>query len=205
MNRHGFRYQELQVLRAPCGATQRTLLEACVEGSQGLVPDGSPVRPNSVRSHFPLATNPRNPTNTSPQLTSRHLASPHLLHTPPLKPPVMLHPGRSNRQTASRGTGEGFRFCTHPHPLPSTASDALANFKNFSLTMDVFFTKARCQPSHARDEHPAGRARVPTIPAALLPHDAFHSNKGPAAPWAPLRSQSCKGPNTRTTREPGVG
>ena len=31
--------------------------------------------------------------------------------------PLASHPGRFNRQTAPRGTGEGFRFCSKPtHP-----------------------------------------------------------------------------------------
>jgi hypothetical protein len=142
--------------------TQRTFLEACVEGSEDWVRAPSPVI-DSVRGAFP-GRDPNQPNSSHlPHLTV--LTSPRShTHTPP--PPLTTsHPGRSNRQTAPRGTGEGFRLCRKPtsHPIPPSTAfvHPLLLIKKIFSAPWMFPLLGRTQPRRpiesarkVRDGHP---------------------------------------------------
>jgi hypothetical protein len=111
-------------------------------------------------AHFPGGT-PTNPTSLT-SLTSS--CSPHLAltRTPPL---TTSHPGRSNRQTAPRGTGEGFRLCRKPtsHPIPPSTAfvHPLLLIKKIFSAPWMFPLLGRTQPRcpiesarKVRDGHP---------------------------------------------------
>lgn len=113
-----------------------------------------------------------------PHLTS-HLTSftPH---------PLASQPRRSNRQTAARGTGESFRFCSKSTVCRAvTIRCSLIKFFFLSFSKDVFFawlgradspaSQPASQPgtSTRRGGFGLGTSQQ-TLPWAT-PHDAFHA------------------------------
>jgi hypothetical protein len=167
-------------------------LSPVIDSVRGAFPGRDPIQPNTLTSF------------TSP--CSPHLA---LTRTPPL---TTSHPGRSNRQTAPRGTGEGFRLCRKPtsHPIPPSTAfvhPLLLIKKILFCTMDVFFAWADITPIPNRSGQKS-QGRAPGSAGARRPHTPQQNttlmtrfNRGffSAVSAAPSRSQSPKGPNARKT------
>jgi hypothetical protein len=150
--------------RTPCGADAENISGSLCGRIRGL--GHSSLTGHRLRSgRISRAGPPTNPTTLTslPHLTV--LTSPRShTHTPP--PPLTTsHPGRSNRQTAPRGTGEGFRLCRKPtsHPIPPSTAfvHPLLLIKKIFSAPWMFPLLGRTQPRRpiesarkVRDGHP---------------------------------------------------